>query len=154
MSARPWTRAKRRGPRAMPLEQRAWVTEEMMAREPNTLFVFGDNLARWGKGGQAAVMRGKPNAVGLPTKRHPGLFLCDDDYLEVVRVAGPDVHRLHEHLVKGGVVVWPMAGIGTGLAKLQEKAPEIAAYYDAVLEGLRDASAAIHEVPDKHTPGG
>lgn len=125
----------------MPLERRAWITAEMLTMEPNTLFVFGDNLKRYGFGGQAKVMRGRPNAVGLPTKRAPYEFLSDGDYLEVVRAAGPDVKRLADHLTAGGLVVWPMAGIGTGLAQLREKAPEIAAYYDVVLEGLAETAA-------------
>ena len=48
-----------------------------------TVFVFGDNMERCGFGGQAAAMRGEPNAVGVPTKWAPGSapadFFCDDD---------------------------------------------------------------------------
>ena len=36
-----------------------------------SIVLFGDNLLRRGKGGQA-VIRDAPNAFGIPTKRSPG----------------------------------------------------------------------------------
>ena len=39
-------------------------------RHRDRLFVFGDNDARRGLAGQAAI-RGEPNAIGLATKRSP-----------------------------------------------------------------------------------
>lgn len=125
----------------MPLERRDWITKEMMRAEPRTLFVFGDNLARWGKGGQAAVMRHEPNAVGLPTKRTPYEFLTDDDLRAVADASRSAVALLHKHVRAGGLVVWPSAGIGTGLAQLRQRAPLIAALYDNVLGLLEDTAA-------------
>jgi hypothetical protein len=37
---------------------------------PDEIFVFGDNLERWGRGGAAAV-RGEPNAYGFVAKKAP-----------------------------------------------------------------------------------
>ena len=93
---------------------------------PDVLFVFGDNFQEAGYGGQAKDMRGEPNAVGIPTKRtpsnQPAAFLKDEDYLEWVDRSRNAWDRLENHT---GIIVWPMAGIGTGLAKLQESSPVI-----------------------------
>lgn len=117
----------------MPVERRGWITRDMLKAERATLFVFGDNLARWGKGGQAAAMRDEPNAVGLPTKRSPHAFLTDRDLGSVKEATKRDIKRLEFQLLCGGVVVWPAAGIGTGLAELATKAPAVAAFYEALL---------------------
>jgi hypothetical protein len=42
-------------------------TRATARRYTDALFAFGDNLARTGRGGQAAALRGEPNAVGIPT---------------------------------------------------------------------------------------
>lgn len=120
----------------MPIERRAWITKEMMRAEPNALFVFGDNLERWGRGGQAKEMRGEPNAVGLPTKRSPYTFLTDDDFIDLMAAVAKDVAKLQQHLLAGRTVVWPKDGIGTGRAALVEHAPGIAQWYAGLYEGL------------------
>jgi hypothetical protein len=120
----------------MPLEFRDWFTSEMIAREPDTLFVFGDNLARYGRGGQAAACRGHVNAVGLPTKITPYQYCTDADLGRVSVENTEAMIRLIGHLKKGGLVVWPKDGIGTGLARLAEKAPHIAQYYREMLAAL------------------
>lgn len=108
------------------IEYRDYIKRAMLKAEPEKLFVFGDNFARMGFGGQAKEMRGEPNAVGIPTKRNPtmlkGAFLRDEDIGEWYRKVGPDIVRL---LDEGIIIVWPTAGIGTGLARLEETAPLI-----------------------------
>lgn len=98
----------------------------MIRSEPEGLFVFGDNLERWGLGGQAKEMRGEPNAVGIPTKRSPRAYLCNEDLDEWIAATKEDVEKLHSHT---GIVVWPKDGIGTGLAQLAVRAPVI---YDKI----------------------
>ncbi|AKE44783.1 hypothetical protein AU106_gp152 [Sinorhizobium phage phiM9] len=114
----------------MPLEYRKFITRQMLKDEPDTLFVFGDNLSRVGLGGQAKEMRGEPNAVGIPTKKLPLMadhaFFTDDDYFLVLDQLLEADKRIVEHLNSGGTVVWPEDGIGTGLAQLDERAPMIA----------------------------
>jgi hypothetical protein len=116
------------------------ITRRMLRGAPAVLFVFVDNLAGAGLGGQAREMRGEPNAVGLPTKRRPardpGAYFTDADLPEVQRTADPAINRLRQHLAEGGSVVWPAAGIGTGRADLQRRAPAIAGYYEQVLVEL------------------
>lgn len=41
-----------------------------------------------------------------------------------------DFTRLTRHLVSGGRVVWPLDGVGTGLADLQRRAPLIWKYLE------------------------
>lgn len=108
------------------IEYRKYITRKMLRAEPETLFIFGDNLQRRGYGGQAREMRGEPNAVGIPTKAFPTMsansFFCDGDFALWMRESDPYRSRLLEHK---GKIVWPADGIGTGLAQLQKRAPSI-----------------------------
>ena len=129
----------------MPLEYRKMIYRADMRKEPETLFIFGDNMKRYGKGGQAKEARGEPNAIGIPTKNAPhrneSAYFTDDDF----DVAKPEIDaafdRLEEHLNSGGNVVWPKDGIGTGLASLQEKAPKIWAYLEERRRSLETLDA-------------
>lgn len=119
------------------------ITRAMLRAEPDTLFVFGDNIAGAGLGGQAKVMRGEPNAVGIPTKWLPSLsavaFFTDADFEHVKPKIEVQFRMLADHLRNGGKVVWPEDGIGTGLAELPARAPAIYALIQTwreLLEGL------------------
>lgn len=105
------------------------ITRQMLRDNPNTLFVFGDNMERRGFGGQAAEMRGEPNAVGIPTKHKPSMsedaFFTDEDTKDWFTAVEKDFQRLLGHLRSGGDVVWPADGIGTGRAQLERRAPRI-----------------------------
>lgn len=121
------------------------VVRQILRRFSQHLFVFGDNGQQQGFGGQAREMRGEPNAVGIPTKHAPSMrpsaFFTDSD-LPVVRVPiDAAFARLATHLGAGGTVVWPAAGVGTGLAQLAERAPAIRAYIDEKYEKLRQIAA-------------
>ena len=100
---------------------------DLCAAAPEDVFLFGDNLARAGKGGQA-VVRDMPNAVGLPTKHRPArdaaAYLTDADRPAVI-AAIKTAHVAHvlPALRAGRVVHWPADGIGTGLADLRRLAP-------------------------------
>jgi hypothetical protein len=125
----------------MPLERRKWITRDMMRAEPQTLFVFGDNLSRFGMGGQAKEMRGESNAIGLPTKRSPTKYLTDADISRVQHATRDDINTLKWQLENGGIVVWPSDGIGTGLANLHWHAPSIEKFYAVVLAELEKIEA-------------
>lgn len=127
------------------IEFRKYITRSMLSSERSTLFVFGDNIERKGRGGQAKEMRGELNAVGIPTKRSPAMssiaFFTDRDFEEWRQASLSDWRRLFAHAKDGGKIVWPADGIGTGLARLQECAPTIAAAIDrnlAALENVQD----------------
>ena len=103
-------------------------TREEIRAHPAWLFVFGDNYARAGFGGQPKEARGEPNSAGLATKRAPSwdesAFLTDEDYDEWKLLNRAAFDRIEAHLAAGGVVIWPV-GIGLGRANLQSRAPKI-----------------------------
>src|ERR1700735_1638547 len=98
------------------------ITRKMLQHNPDQLFVFGDNLAEKGLGGQAKEMRGEPNAVGIPTKNYPGMgefdFFEDGDFNRAKIKIDAAFMKLFVHTANRGRVVWPEDGIGTGLADL------------------------------------
>lgn len=115
----------------MPIEYRPFITRQMLQDEPDTVFVFGDNMLGLGYGGQAKEMRGESNAVGIPTKYKPSMkadaFFDDSDacYDAVAPFIEQTFMGLTYCLKSGRKVVFPEAGIGTGLADLENKAPRI-----------------------------
>lgn len=94
---------------------------------PGKIFVFGDNGVRKGKGGQA-VIRGEVNAFGVATKRYPSM---DDgayfrDGVERDRILlSEDLIELWKLGMEGRELVFPSGGLGTGLARMSETAPEL-----------------------------
>ena len=122
------------------IEYRRRITRDMLRAEPGTLFVFGDNMARRGYGGQAREMRGEPNAIGVPTKwtpdTRPGAYFDDSDVGRVGWVIVDAFQCCRDHIRAGGKVVWPADGIGTGLADLPRRAPGIWLMITGLLEGL------------------
>ncbi len=100
-------------------------TRDMIQSNRGILFVFGDNLARLGYGGQAAEARGEPNSVGIPTKISPSSFLTDQDFYKAKKPIVQAFVILAEHLASGKDIVWPVDGVGTGLARLPDTAPQI-----------------------------
>ena len=47
------------------------IYREDLIRNPDTIYLFGDNDKRKGLGGQAKEMRGESNAIGIRTKKAP-----------------------------------------------------------------------------------
>lgn len=113
------------------------ITREFVQSNPDKLFIFGDNLARQGMGGQAREMRGEPNSLGIPTKRlptySPEAFLKDSDFNNVKPFIDKALQRISDFK---GTVVFPADGVGTGLAKLPESAPKVYRYICEELEKL------------------
>ena len=104
-------------------------TRAYIKAHPDWLFVFGDNLMRSGLGGQAAEARGEPNAVGIATKREPHMgtnaFLVNKDYDEWFAAEKPTLAVLMDASRNGRTIIWPLDGIGTGLARLEKQSPDI-----------------------------
>jgi len=134
-----------------------YITRGLIRVEPNALFVFGDNIKGAGFGGQAAQMRGEPNAVGIPTKWFPSgnesAYFKDSDFHAVVGNIDKAFGRLFMHAIGGGDIVWPMDGIGTGLAELPQRAPKIWNYIEAGRLGL-ERLAADSSLPLRREPVG
>jgi hypothetical protein len=120
------------------------ITRAMVQADRDTIFVFGDNIERRGLGGQAKEMRGEPNTIGVPTKwgpdrRESAYFTDSDQFYPGVRNAIDKAFRqIREALDAGRNVVIPADGLGTGLAELPIRAPELHAMIEAAIEGLND----------------
>lgn len=122
----------------MPLiTQKEWITEQQMAEQPDVWFIFGDNQRRVGLGGQARIMRGKPNAIGIATCRMPGEPLNDDEPSDF-QILGQDLARAESRLFVGRVVIFPADGIGTGLANMPTAAPRLFAHLQATIQRWRE----------------
>lgn len=111
----------------MPLIYQKLILRSDLRANPNQIYVFGDNIERRGLRGQAAEMRGEPNAVGIPTKWFPKLspkaFFWDRQREEIFPLLEQDYQTVLDHLKHGKTVVWPADGIGTGLSQLPVYAP-------------------------------
>ena len=96
---------------------------------PKTIYVFGDNMTRWGLGGQAKEMRYEPNSIGVPTKWRPAMtddsFFSDDDLEKVKKTIQEDFQKIWTCLENGYDVVFPQDGLGTGLSQLKQRSPMI-----------------------------
>lgn len=129
------------------------ITRALVQANRRTVFVFGDNMAGRGLGGQAAAMRGEPNVVGVPTKWRPGR--APEDYFSDADYDNPDVRHairsafaeLHHRLTDGWSIVIPAQGLGTGLAELSRRAPRIDSAIKTLLAELRNRSGALRVPP-------
>jgi hypothetical protein len=109
----------------MPVRFQKHIIREHLRANPRWRYVFGDNVKRVGLGGQAKEMRGEPNAIGVVTKWGPSLMTTNffGDYLECQKLLLADLDKVERELRNNRTVVWPLDGIGTGLAQLEQRAP-------------------------------
>jgi hypothetical protein len=116
-------------------------------RNRQNLYVFGDNVARKGYGGQARELRGEPNGIGVATKNAPYDFFGDApaEVLAQNRIIDKDMKPLFAHLKRGGIVVWPTRGIGSGLAELPIKAPRTYEHLENKLRALIETAKVFHQ---------
>jgi hypothetical protein len=126
----------------MILIKQKFVSREDLRSNPLVTYLFGDNLAKQGLGGQAKEMRGEPNAFGVPTKKAPCMdkkcFFTDEKFDENRAAIDKALYHadLHARTLGNGVVVIPSAGLGTGLAKLEEQAPLTFTYLKRALYNM------------------
>jgi hypothetical protein len=110
------------------IEIREHITRVDVRADKDKIFLFGDNLAGQGFGGQAKEMRGEENAVGIPTKKapsnNPNSFFTDKEFAANIKA----IDEAFGKIPPDKMIVIPSAGLGTGLADLQEKAPNTFAY--------------------------
>lgn len=111
----------------MPLEYCERYTRKLIQANRHKTYIFGDNLMRAGLGGQAQAARYEPNTIGIPTKRGPYAMFSDKDYDEWLKAAQPLFDKAEGILLEGKILVYPVHGIGTGLARLPSVAPRIMA---------------------------
>lgn len=122
------------------------ITRKYVKENPDKIFLFGDNVNQSGYGGQAREMRGEPNAIGIPTKHAPNTenwaYFTDkglDENKEAIDKAFAKLAKFPPDTI----IVFPKAGIGTGLAELNERAPQTFAYLQEKLNaiGLNETAA-------------
>lgn len=117
-----------------------WITRGDLKIAPAVYFVFGDNAARRGLGGQAREMRGEPNALGVATKRRPtneeDSFFSDECETDFI-ILSSDLMTVVGLWNAGHQIVAPTAGIGTERARLKEKAPKL---YNLIIDTFRQMS--------------
>ncbi len=121
--------------------QMKWITRSFVREHRNDIFLFGDNLASRGFGGQAAQMRAEPNALGIPTKKLPSnteeAFFTDLEFVQnkaAIDRAFERLSRMSSAIEQ--VVVIPTDSLGTGRAQLENRAPLTFAYLQKRLQKL------------------
>ena len=126
----------------MPIIRQHRIIRDDLRVNRHVLYLFGDNCERKGHGGQAAAMRGEPNAVGVRTKYGPtmyaGAFFRDSRHEAQCRMIDEDLERVRGHLFLGGIAVVPADGLGTGRAQLEQHAPATFAYLELRLAALAE----------------
>ncbi len=113
----------------MPVIFQKFINREDCQANPSLFYVFGDNTERYGLGGQAGAMRGEPNSFGVATKWTPtnddAAFFSDEDFKTIIEILKNDLELIEVQLSKGSIVVIPLDGLGSGLSKLPEYAPNV-----------------------------
>lgn len=111
----------------MPLIYQKWILRSDLRSNPDKFYVFGDNVQKTGLRGQAASMRGEPNAIGIPTKWFPSMsrdaFFYDSQIDQITPHLNADYQPVVDALAAGKTVIWPTDNIGTGLSRLPTNAP-------------------------------
>ncbi len=114
----------------------------------NKIYVFGDNTQRTGTGGQAQI-RNNENAFGIATKLQPNnsaaAFMSDNDLQSNKDVIDSDIAKIK---TDGRSLVFPKDGLGTGLAKLKQKAPQTYSYLKQRLQeefGFNNDTGAVSQ---------
>lgn len=123
------------------IERRQFITRAFVRANRNKLFLFGDNLERRGLGGQAAAMRGEPNAIGIPTKKSPSYkddaFFSDDEFEQNKAAIDAAFAKVASAITEANrTIVIPTDGLGTGRAQLWRRAPRTFAYLQKRLAEL------------------
>lgn len=135
------------------IEYAQHVSRETVRNNPNKIFIFGDNDLKTGLGGQAAEMRGEKNTIGIPTKKkpthEPDAYYSDLEFEENKKKINYAVKLIIDEIKKGVTVVIPAAGIGTGLAKLEEKAPKTFKFLQGSLKAIEKYVNEFEEVDGK-----
>jgi len=129
------------------VERISYITRDYIRQNPDKLFLFGDNLQRRGLGGQAREMRGEPNTIGIPTKKRPARtaesYFTDDEFADNKAAIDQAFREVYQKLSESDgqtVLVIPSAGLGTGRAELQQRAPRTFAYLEMKLAELVNPS--------------
>lgn len=155
-----------------------FYNREQVANDSKRVYVFGDNFVDAENGyvpsKTQAVIRGLPNAIGIPTKRnrykYDESYLSDSDYdFNLFKKAVDKVVKQLEDIIDKNnklydeaqtetdpkkkqalldqivTIVYPANGIGTGAAMLDIKAPRLFAYLQEQLQRVEEKGNAAYE---------
>lgn len=133
------------------IERQKFIKREDVQANPDKIYLFGDNLHQTGYGGQAAEMRGEKNAFGIPTKIHPNnspnAFFTDDDLLNN-KIAINEAFGKIARFAPDTVLVVPQDGLGTGLADLENRAPQTFAYLQERLQNIGIGRTDVKQIEE------
>lgn len=116
--------------------QEEWYNLQSCLAKPDHLFIFGDNMMRIGKGGQAQI-RGINNSMGVATKRAPGMSPEDffSNQLDEMEIIHDDLKKIKDvNFYDTYIIVFPKDGLGTGLSQLPQRAPILNNFLASKLE--------------------
>lgn len=120
----------------MKIEIEERFSEAKCLLHPNKLFIFGDNLFRVGKGGQA-IIRDCKNAIGIATKDSIDRYMSDSNFFEYSLSIMLDIQRIKDEFNDKSnnydTIVFPKNGLGTGLSNMQVKCPRTFLFLSQVL---------------------
>jgi hypothetical protein len=92
------------------------ITREFLDNNTDAIFVFGDNLQRWGHGG-AAALRDHPQSLGFITKKFPdnndGSFYTPQEYEPVFK---EELEKLVSEAETNPSKIFYISQLGAGLA--------------------------------------
>ena len=121
-------------------------------KNPSWLFVFGDNIRRQGCKGQA-IIRHFNNSVGIATKidrfSYDGCYFSDLNIKKNIKIIETDIEYMGFMFDYGKYdsLVFSSYGLGTGLARLEEKAPNTYLFLKLkLLEFIRDRELNITNI--------
>ena len=130
------------------LSQYRVYRSDLRANRGKVFYLFGDNLLHIGYGGQAKEMRDEPNAIGVPTKKSPGMtpadFFTDSEFTSNAEAILKPIFEAAMYAEGGYVIIVPEDGHGTGLSRLPEEAPKTFEFLTDCLNALGAVSPNMH----------
>jgi len=115
-----------------------WSVDDVR-KNPNFLFVYGDNNVKSGKRGQA-IIRDELNSIGIPTKKYPSnhsnSFYTDFEYTDNVKRINDAIELIIKKSTLYQYIILPKDGFGIGLAQLSIKAPKTYKYLNESIKIL------------------
>lgn len=92
------------------------ICKNYLQKNPNEIFVFGDNLLRKGLGG-AASLRYEPNVYGFITKKYPSnnvdAFYATTEYITIYK---KEISNLIKQIKNNPDKIFLISRLGAGLA--------------------------------------
>lgn len=125
------------------------ITRDIVKRNKDILFIFGDNDLRYGLGGFAKACRSEPNSLGIRVKKKPDMtedsFYIDAELEENKVKIDEDFNKLKQEYKHYSAAYIP-DGIGAGLARMPEKAPKT---YNYLRLKIREFNDKFNDIKDK-----